>query len=147
MKLTCELVPKTCWYSNVRSNVSASKWKKISQKTFLKANYTCEICGTCKNTGSTKHGMEAHEIWEYTIEGDVRKQKLIRIQCLCKKCHMCKHPGLARIQGKLMVVLYHMMKINNINSNEVEKYLENVFLQWEYRSKFNWELDISWLNH
>ncbi len=31
MKLTIELVPKTAWYSNVRSNVTASKWDKRSK--------------------------------------------------------------------------------------------------------------------
>jgi hypothetical protein len=44
MKLTIELVPKTSWYSNVRSNVSKDEWDKIKKKCYIKANYKCEIC-------------------------------------------------------------------------------------------------------
>lgn len=30
-KLTIELVPKTCWFSNVRSNVTPSQWNKLKK--------------------------------------------------------------------------------------------------------------------
>ena len=45
MKLTIELVPKTSWYSNVRSNVSRSQWDKLRKKCYLNADYKCEVCG------------------------------------------------------------------------------------------------------
>lgn len=48
MKLTIELVPTTCWYSNVRSNVSKAEWDIIRKESYSNANNCCEIC---KSTG------------------------------------------------------------------------------------------------
>jgi len=44
MKLTIELVPKTCFFSNVRSEISATLWDILRKETYRKANYRCEIC-------------------------------------------------------------------------------------------------------
>ena len=44
-RLTIELVPSTCWFSNVRSNISKQDWDRLRKETYKKANYRCEICG------------------------------------------------------------------------------------------------------
>jgi 5-methylcytosine-specific restriction endonuclease McrA len=43
--LTIELVPKTAWYTNVRSNVSKKEWDRIRKKSYQNAGHVCEICG------------------------------------------------------------------------------------------------------
>ena len=81
MKLTIELVPRMCWYSNVRTNVTREKWDIIRKECYRKSNYKCEICG---DKGTT-HPVECHEIWEYDDVNYV--QKLIGFIALCPNCH------------------------------------------------------------
>src|SRR3989344_4305266 len=61
MNLTIELVPRSCWYSNVRSNVSEATWSRLKSLCFRAADYRCEICS---NRGP-HHPVECHEIWHY----------------------------------------------------------------------------------
>jgi 5-methylcytosine-specific restriction endonuclease McrA len=44
-KLTVELVPKTCWWSNLRSLTDRATWDRIRRPVYRKAEYHCEICG------------------------------------------------------------------------------------------------------
>lgn len=87
--LTVELVPKTCWFSNVRENVPRSTWDKLRKATYAAANYHCEVCG---EQGS-RHPVECHEIWRYHSKRFV--QKLFGLVALCPACHEVKHFGLA----------------------------------------------------
>ena len=83
-KLTIELVPKTSWYSNVRSNVTTSVWDKIRRECYSKANNVCEICSSTGKSQGFKHNVECHEKWEYN---DTNKtQKLIGLIALCPLC-------------------------------------------------------------
>ena len=144
MKLTIELVPKTSWYSNVRSNVEKTEWDIIRQKCYKAANYKCEICnGIGKN-----HSVECHEIWQYNNTTHV--QKLTGFIALCPRCHECKHIGLAHIKGNFDRAI---RKIAGVNYPEEEKriYLarglvEMAFEVWRERSKHQWELDINFVN-
>jgi len=44
-RLTVELVPSTCWYTNVRSNVSKAVWDRLRRRVATDAGKSCEICG------------------------------------------------------------------------------------------------------
>src|SRR5437868_2741641 len=44
-RLTVELVPKSCWYSNVRSNVTEAQWDYLRRVVYKRAGWICEICG------------------------------------------------------------------------------------------------------
>lgn len=137
MKLTIELVPRTCWYSNVRSNVSRKTWDVIRKKSYAKADFKCEICGN--DSGR----LECHEIWNYD---DVNKiQTLIGMISLCHDCHNTKHIGLAEINGKLPQVIKHIMKVNSMSYDDVLKYIEDSFHIWAERSRYEWTLNIDYL--
>ena len=139
MKLTIELVPSSCWYSNVRSNVKPVIWKKIQKFVFEKAEYKCEIC----NGIGYKHPVECHEIWEYD---DINKiQTLQKCIALCPSCHQVKHYGLAMIQGKEKKVKKWLCKMNNISEKEANNYISNVFNIYNERSKYTWNLNIKWI--
>jgi hypothetical protein len=45
IKLTLELIPKTCWFSSVRKQMSDEQWKAVRRHTFSNTHYVCEICG------------------------------------------------------------------------------------------------------
>ena len=113
MKLTIELVPKSCFFKNVRSEVSRKTWDIIRNEAYNQAGYKCEICGGIGN----RHPVECHEIWEY--KDDI--QKLIGFTAICPSCHQVKHIGLSQIRGLEKQCVEHLVKVNNINKKEAEE--------------------------
>ncbi|WP_218080940.1 DUF5710 domain-containing protein [Anthocerotibacter panamensis] len=138
-KLTIELVPQTCWYSNVRSNVSDKDWDKLRQMTYEKANNTCEVCGG----KGTQWPVECHEIWDYDDKQHI--QKLVGLIALCPPCHEVKHMGFANTQGRGDIARAHLAKVNDWSEYQTDDYVERCFMKWEHRSQFSWALDITWL--
>jgi 5-methylcytosine-specific restriction endonuclease McrA len=136
-KLTVELVPETCWYSNIRSEVSNEDWDRIRKPLFRKAGYRCEICG-----GRGKlHAVECHEVWHYDDARHV--QTLERMIVLCPSCHQVKHIGLAQIQGHLEEAMAHLARVNGWDRRTTERYLDEVWETWRERSRHAWTLDLS----
>ena len=142
--LTIELVPKTAWYTNVRSNVPESQWDIIRKKSYAKAQNKCEICGDNGRNQGVKHFVECHEIWEYDDQKHV--QKLVGFIALCPYCHKVKHPGLANIKGETHIVIDQLMKVNGMTCQEADEALSNAFDIWQERSGHHWELDISYVD-
>jgi 5-methylcytosine-specific restriction endonuclease McrA len=138
-KLTIELVPETCWFTNVRSEVSKKDWDYLRNYTYEKAKFRCEIC---KGKGK-KHPVECHEIWSYDDKNKI--QKLEKLVALCPKCHQVKHPGLSEKRGLLNDVIEQLMNVNRISKNEAENLIKDAFIQFNNRSRFQWKLDISYL--
>ena len=138
MKLEIDLVPSSCWYSNVRSNVSSSQWNKIRKKVYSKFNFTCAVCKRPR-----LKRPEAHEIFEYDDETSI--QRLKEIICICSSCHMSKHYGLSQIRGKETEVQKHMMKVNSCTKSEIQKHVRKSFKVWEKRSQKDWNLDLTYL--
>ncbi len=137
MKLTIELVPETCWFSNVRSEVSKKEWEHIRSIVASKAWNVCEICGGV----GKQHPVECHEIWHYDDKKLI--QKLEGMIALCPECHAVKHFGYAASQGDHKTALRHFMKINQLARKEAEDYIEQAFQKWHERSQKEWKLDIS----
>ena len=140
LKLTIELVPQTCWYSNVRSEVSPERWDLLRQKTYQKAKYRCEVCGG----KGDRHPVECHEIWHYDDLN--RVQTLKGLIALCPACHECKHIGYATTQGREDIAAKHLAKVNRWSDREANLYIERCFEIWIERSRFEWTLDISYLD-
>jgi len=139
LPLEIELVPATCFFSNVRSAISASQWKIISKQVRAQAYNICEICQS-----SLQQPLHCHEVWEYNDTKQI--QKLIKMVALCRSCHQVKHFGLARVQGKEKQAIQHFIKVNKISGKLAEKYIEQSFIIWRDRSSKEWTLDISILN-
>jgi hypothetical protein len=133
------MVPRTCFFSNLRSNLSKKDWEKLRQWSIQRVNSRCEICG------STNYGrsLECHEIWEYVEES--RAQVLRGLTALCRECHRAKHMALAREMGWEEAAIRHLMKINHWTHAKVQVYLMEAFDIFEARSQVDWKLDISWL--
>ena len=90
MKLTIELVPKTAWYNNLRSQFTKEQWDFIRKYAYKRAGYKCEVCG---DTGDN-HPIEAHEEWHYNDKNHT--MTLDKVTALCPACHQVKHIGLAK---------------------------------------------------
>ncbi len=137
--LTIELVPQSCWYSNVRSHVTPEEWEGLKRITFKRAGYVCEICGG----RGPRWPVEAHESWVYDDGRHI--QKLVGLVALCPDCHEVKHMGLANVRGRREAATGHLAKVNNWSLETSQVYVEECFKVWMQRSEFQWELDISYL--
>jgi 5-methylcytosine-specific restriction endonuclease McrA len=139
--LEIELVPRTAWCKNIRSEVSKSEWDRLRKAAYKKANYKCEVCGE----KGPKHPVECHEIFHYDDEKQI--QTLTGLVALCPNCHACKHIGLAQIRGNYDKARKHLAKVNKWSIEQAEKYIQEQFVLWSARSEYQWELDISWLRN
>lgn len=139
-KLKIELVPKTCWYSNVRSNVSKSEWNALRKECYVRADHKCEICGG----KGDKHPVECHEIWHY--DDDKHTQTLTGLIALCPMCHKSKHYGFAQVSGNEKKVRSHIKKVNGWTEDKLDSHIGEMFSQWNERSQHEWELDITFLD-
>jgi hypothetical protein len=140
-KLTIELIPSSCHFSNVRTTVSKKEWDKIRKISYETANHKCEICGdTGKNQGY-RHNVECHEIWEYDDENKI--QKLIGLISLCPTCHQVKHIGRAIAIGKGKQAYGQLAKVNKWTPTQIEKHILESFELHKERSKYEWGLDLS----
>lgn len=138
-ELFVDLIPSTCWFTNVRYCIHPSHWDKVRKFVYERVNYNCECCGI--NTKSHKIQLDAHERWLY--DNATHTQKLIRIVALCYDCHQTTHMGLAGIKGKGYDAMKHLQTIRNFTEEECNEHIEEAFKIWEYRCKFEWILDIS----
>jgi hypothetical protein len=143
-KLEVELIPKTCWWSSVRTMVKPSEWNKIRFISYEKANNICEICSDNGLNQGYKHPVECHEIWHYDDKNKI--QKLIGLITLCPLCHLVKHIGRANAMGKQPEVFKQLEKINKWNHKQVVEHVANSFELYKERSKYQWTLDLSILN-
>lgn len=140
-KLTIELIPSTCHYSNVRTTVKPIEWDKIRFISYAAAGNICELCGeTGKNQGY-KHNVECHEIWEYDDVNHI--QRLAGLISLCPTCHQVKHIGRAIAIGKEKEAHAQLRKVNNWSTEQVLEHIEESFLVYKERSKHEWTLDLT----
>lgn len=143
--LNIELIPKTCWWSSVRTTVTKKDWDKIRFIAYEKANNKCEICGdTGKNQGYN-HNVECHEIWDYNL--NTKTQTLIGLIALCPICHQVKHIGRAIAIGKQNNAINQLIKVNDWSQEQVDEHIKESFKLYAERSKIQWKLDISLLTN
>ena len=140
--LYVDLVPSTCWYSNVRSMLSKKDWNNIRKKIYERDDHKCVICS---GTGH-KHPVEAHERWGF--DEDTNTQYLMRIESLCPDCHSATHYGLAQVLGTDKKAFARLKYVNDWNDEETEEHIDDAFFVWKQRSNIeDWKLDISWLEN
>lgn len=140
-KLTVELVPQTCWFSNIRSEVPGPIWDIIRRRVYKDCHYRCEICGG----KGPKWPVEAHEIWVYD---DINHtQTLIGMSGLCPNCHSAKHIGLAVVHNRFEGVFKHLLSVNSWTPEEGSSYLAAEEKKWQIRSQHQWTLYVGGLQY
>lgn len=141
-QLTIELVPATCWFSNVRSHVSAADWEKCKRFVRARSGDRCEICGGRGDWWP----VECHEIWRYDLPTET--QILDGLIALCPLCHQVKHLGHTQMRSKMAFTraVSHFASVNDYSSREAEDRIIAAFDLWRARSAYDWALDISWLD-
>jgi hypothetical protein len=144
-KLTVELIPKTCWWSSVRTMVTKKEWDKIRYIAYENANHKCKICKEIGKDQGFRHNLECHEIWEYNEK--TYTQKLIGLIALCPLCHQVKHIGRALAMGRGTKTYDHMAKVNKWTLSDIQQHIDEAFLEYNLRSKHEWGLDITLLTN
>ena len=138
MKLDFELVPDSCWYSNLRSILTSAQWDIVRRDAYARADGKCMICGE-----QTKR-LEAHERWSYDEEN--RVQKLETVIAVCRNCHEVIHIGRTQLMGGEERACAHFMKVNGCSYAEYRKALGKANEAHRARNKVpEWKLDLSYL--
>ena len=138
--LNVELVPKSAWGKNLRSELSSSEWDWIKKTVSKHANHVCEVCGGVGD----RWPVECHEKWFY--DKDTKTQILKGFIALCPTCHQAKHIGLAIKNGYEHNVIKHIMKVNEWNRQTTMNHIEEQFNIWKSRNKIQWSLDTSYVD-
>jgi Domain of unknown function (DUF5710) len=141
--LFVDLIPQSCWFSNVRTCVRPESWKRVRTMVYGRAENRCETCGRAADKAQGVW-MEAHERWEYLDEAGI--QRLRRLVCLCSACHSVTHFGLASKRGEGDAAFGHLLAVTGMTEAEGERHIEEAFARWRERSDRDWELDLSMLS-
>ncbi len=137
-KLNFELVPDSCWYSNLRSILKPKQWDIIRKDAYAKAEGRCSICGRPAKR------LEAHERWSYDLEKGV--QKLEDVIAVCHSCHSVIHIGRTQLLGDEEKAIKHFCYVNKCSYADYIKALGNANLLHRERNKVGeWKLDLSYL--
>lgn len=140
--LFVDLVPSSCWFTNVRSCVSQQDWERLRRMLRTRANHQCEICGVGEDRES-KRWLEAHERWHF--DDVTSTQTLRRLILLCSPCHRTTHFGLAQIHGEAENALEHLWIVAEMTPRQADQHIEQAFQKWRRRSARKWHLDLSML--
>lgn len=142
--LFIDLVPASCWFTNVRSCVSQADWERIRRMIIKRAGERCEICRV-REDRDDERWLEAHERWDY--DDSTKVQTLKRIICLCTDCHRTTHYGFAMVNGDSHWVFDFLMDITGMDATAANTHINEAFDLWEKRSASYWELDLSILTN
>ena len=138
-RLLVELVPSSSWGDNLRSLLSRKDWDLLRRESYALAGNRCEVCGG----RGRRHSVECHERWIYDDTNHV--QKLLGLEALCPSCHQVRHLGFAFARGRERQAIVHLIKVNGWGSQQTSEHIAEVFRVHAERSRFPWELDLSWL--
>lgn len=138
MKLEFELVPDSCWYSNLRSILTREQWDTVRRDAYARAKGRCMICGAITRR------LEAHEKWSYQEDKGI--QKLEDVVAVCNACHSVIHIGRTQLVGDERAACEHYMKVNGVSYSEYRRALGRANEDHRRRNAVKeWLLDLTWL--
>lgn len=140
--LFVDLVPASCWFTNVRSCVTAQDWERLHRMITGRAGSRCEACGA-EQDRAARRWLEAHERWAHDERAGV--QALRRLICLCSDCHLATHLGYAHVTGRVDQALAHLRAVTGMTDMEAARHIEAAGEVWTRRSRRVWELDLRML--
>ncbi|MGW1682311.1 DUF5710 domain-containing protein [Saccharopolyspora sp. NPDC002376] len=138
--LFVDLVPSSCWFTNVRSCVGKPDWERLRRMITRRAGQLCEICQRGEDR-DVRRWLEAHERWAY--DDRTRTQALRRLICVCTDCHTTTHFGLAQVKGIDARALAHLREVTGMSAAEADNHVRSAFALWQRRSATTWALDLS----
>ena len=140
--LFVDLVPRSCWFTNVRTCVSERDWERLRRMITRRADRRGEACGAVEDCAQ-QLWLEAHERWHYNPDTSV--QTLRRLVCLCSACHLSTHFGYANVTGRTREAFDHLCAVTGMSAEHANHHIANAEHDWIQRSRRAWTLDLSML--
>ncbi len=138
LKLNFELVPDSCWYSNLRSILKPKQWDIVRKEAYARAKGKCMICGRPVKR------LEAHERWSYNEQTCV--QKLEDVIAICHSCHSVIHIGRTQLIGEEDKAIAHFQRVNKCTYADYIKALGEANRIHQRRNQVaEWKIDLSYL--
>jgi Domain of unknown function (DUF5710) len=141
--LFVDLVPSSCWFTNVRTCLDQRDWERLRRMVVERAGHRCEACGRGRARAEGRW-LEVHERWLYREATAV--QVLRRLICLCSDCHTATHMGLAGLRGIAEEAKAHLAAVNRWTPLQVEEHVAAAFELFAQRSRTDWRLDLQILD-
>ncbi len=139
-ELFVDMVPSSCWFSNLRSELTAKEWRLVKDKTTALAGGCCEVYGG----RGPKWPVECHERWGFNLETGV--QTLLGVIALCPDCHLATHMGLARVKDLEEKAEAQLMRVNGWTHAQTLKHIDEAEDLWIERSSVDrWLLNATWI--
>ncbi|MHB1509642.1 MAG: DUF5710 domain-containing protein [Acidimicrobiales bacterium] len=139
--LFVDLVPSSCWFTNVRSCAAPRDWERLRRMVTWRCGQRCEICGVGEDR-SAKRWLEVDERWSY--DEHAHHQVLKRLICLCTDCHHVTHYGYAaQVLDIEAEVFSHLIEVTKMTPEQADDHVEAAFALWRRRSQSTWGLDLS----
>jgi len=129
-----ERLPRSVWFANLRTMMPPSHWRQLSTYTIARASEVCEICGSNER-------LEAHERWHFDPANGI--QKLIRLMCVCKLCHLSIHSGVAGALGLREDIERHIFRLTLWGKREMKQHFKEAGRRWEELTAVTWRQDVS----
>ena len=129
--LFVDLVPASCWFTNVRTCIAPSAWDRLRRMVYGRAGQRCEACGAGPDPASGRR-LEAHERWAYDDATGV--QRLRHLICLCSWCHAVTHFGLTAVRGREEWALAHLQAVTGLDLERAVAHVNAAFALWQRRS-------------
>lgn len=142
--LFVDVVPASCWFTNVRSCVEPADWERLRRMITARAGHRCEACDRGPDR-ERRRWLEVHERWAYDEATGV--QALRRLVCLCSDCHQATHYGLAQLRGREVVAFKHLQWVTGMSVEQTTAHVVEAFELWRRRSARAWKLDLGILEH
>jgi hypothetical protein len=141
--LFVDMVPSSCWFTNVRSCVSQRDWERLRRMVTGRAGQRCEVCGAGPGGEPVTSRLDVHERWAY--DDAQRVQTLRRLICVCEACHESTHLGLANIRGRAGQALAHLQQITGMTDDQIARHVDDANRAFTTRSARTWELNLAML--
>jgi hypothetical protein len=138
--LFVDLVPRSCWFTNVRSCVTQQDWERLRRSILRRAGFRCETCGTPEDHAAAQW-LDVHERWHYDDHRGV--QTLRRLIAVCKPCHLVTHFGYANVTGRTDEAFAHLRAITGMSETQARAHIRSAEEVWIKRSARVWHLDLN----
>lgn len=140
--LFVDLVPASCWFTDVRTSVTPHDWSRIRHLVFGRAHYTCEACGIVQRPGEPAR-MQAHERWLHDTANHT--QQLRRLICLCNRCHFATHFDYAESIQRDRSAYKQLRSVNEWSKRVTHNHITEAKRLRRERSKTEWIIDVDML--
>lgn len=136
IRLQVELVPGTCWGSDLSTLMSERSWQALRMRAAEDAVYVCRCCGS----DGGEHPLATNERWAY--DDELHVQRLVEMLTLCWKCRaVFRYQESAEHRWERACEAW-LREVNGWDHATADHYVEQMCNICCSREHFEWALDL-----